>query len=50
MRIAIFTESYLPYLSGVTISTEALARGLAAEGNEVLLVAPAPAAAERATR
>ena len=43
LRIAIFTESYLPYLSGVTVSTEALARGLAAEGHDVLLVAPRPA-------
>lgn len=43
LRIAIFTESYLPYLSGVTIATEALARGLAAEGHDVLLIAPRPA-------
>jgi glycosyltransferase involved in cell wall biosynthesis len=44
LRVAIFTESYLPYLSGVTVSTEALARGLGAAGHAVLLVAPAPAA------
>jgi glycosyltransferase involved in cell wall biosynthesis len=44
LRIAIFGESYLPYLSGVTVSTEALARGLGAAGHEVLLLAPAPAA------
>ena len=44
LRVAIFTESYLPYLSGVTVSTEALARGLAAAGHDVLLVAPRPAA------
>jgi 1,2-diacylglycerol 3-alpha-glucosyltransferase len=43
LRVAIFTESYLPYLSGVTISTEALARGLVADGHDVLLVAPRPA-------
>ncbi len=43
LRIAIFGESYLPYLSGVTVSTEALARGLGAAGHEVLLVMPAPA-------
>jgi glycosyltransferase involved in cell wall biosynthesis len=42
LRIAIFGESYLPYLSGVTVSTEALARGLGAAGHDVLLVAPAP--------
>ena len=44
LRIAIFAESYLPYLSGVTVSTEALARGLGAAGHAVLLVAPRPAA------
>ena len=43
LRIAIFGESYLPYLSGVTVSTEALARGLGAAGHDVLLVVPAPA-------
>ncbi|HEX6654890.1 MAG TPA: glycosyltransferase, partial [Candidatus Limnocylindria bacterium] len=32
-----------PYLSGVTVSTETLARGLAAAGHDVLLVAPRPA-------
>ena len=42
LRIAIFGESYLPYLSGVTVSTEALARGLGAAGHEVLLVVPRP--------
>ncbi|HET6379696.1 MAG TPA: glycosyltransferase [candidate division Zixibacteria bacterium] len=45
LRVAIFAESYLPYLSGVTVSTEALARGLGAAGHQVLLVAPAPAGA-----
>ena len=43
LRIAIFGESYLPYLSGVTVSTESLARGLRAGGHEVLLVVPSPA-------
>lgn len=42
LRVAIFAESYLPYLSGVTVSTEALARGLGGLGHRVLLVAPAP--------
>lgn len=42
LRVAIFGESYLPYLSGVTVSTETLARGLGALGHEVLLVAPRP--------
>lgn len=43
MRIAIVAESYLPYVSGVTISTETLARGLGARGHDVLVVAPRPA-------
>ena len=43
LRVAIFGESYLPYLSGVTVSTEALARGLGTAGHEVLLVVPRPA-------
>jgi glycosyltransferase involved in cell wall biosynthesis len=42
MRVVIFAESYLPYLSGVTVSTDALARGLGRLGHEVLLVAPRP--------
>lgn len=46
LRVAIFAESYLPYLSGVTVSTEALARGLGALGHSVLLVAPAPGRGE----
>jgi glycosyltransferase involved in cell wall biosynthesis len=41
--VAIFGESYLPYLSGVTVSTETLARGLGALGHDVLLLAPRPA-------
>lgn len=43
LRVAIFGESYLPYLSGVTVSTETLARGLGALGHEVLLAVPRPA-------
>jgi len=43
LRVAVLTESYLPYLSGVTVSTEALARGLGAAGHDVLLLAPRPA-------
>ncbi len=45
MRVAVFGESYLPYRSGVTISTDALARGLADAGHDVLLVVPRPATA-----
>jgi 1,2-diacylglycerol 3-alpha-glucosyltransferase len=43
LRVAILAESYLPYLSGVTVSTDALARGLRAAGHAVLVVAPRPA-------
>ena len=43
LRIVVVAESYLPYLSGVTVSTEALVRGLGARGHQVLLVAPRPA-------
>jgi len=40
LRVAILAESYLPYLSGVTVSTDALARGLGAAGHQVLVLAP----------
>jgi glycosyltransferase involved in cell wall biosynthesis len=46
LRVAIFGESYLPYLSGVTVSTETLARGLGALGHDVLLAVPRPARGE----
>ncbi|MEO6578954.1 MAG: glycosyltransferase [Candidatus Limnocylindria bacterium] len=42
MRIALFAESSLPYVSGVTVSVDALARGLGARGHHVMLVAPRP--------
>ena len=44
MRVLLATESYLPYVSGVTVSVDALARGLGARGHDVLVLAPAPAA------
>ncbi len=44
LRVVVVAESYLPYLSGVTVSTEALVRGLSARGHQVLLVAPRPRA------
>jgi len=47
MRVVLTTESYLPYLSGVTVSVDALARGLRANGHEVLVVAPRPARGAR---
>jgi 1,2-diacylglycerol 3-alpha-glucosyltransferase len=40
MRVLLTTESFLPYLSGVTVSVDALARGLGAAGHEVLVLAP----------
>ena len=43
MRILLTTESFLPYLSGVTVSVDALARGLGARGHQVLILAPRPA-------
>jgi 1,2-diacylglycerol 3-alpha-glucosyltransferase len=43
MRIVLTTESYLPYVSGVTVSVDALARGLGARGHEVRVIAPRPA-------
>lgn len=43
MRIVLTSESYLPYLSGVTVSVDGLARGLRARGHDVLVVAPRPA-------
>lgn len=46
MRILLTAESFLPYLSGVTVSVDALARGLGARGHEVLVLAPAPASGE----
>lgn len=49
LRIAIFGETYLPYRSGVTIATEALASGLAGAGHRVLVVVPAPADSASAT-
>jgi len=49
MRIALTTESYLPYVSGVTVSVDALARGLGARGHDVLVVAPRPARGAQVT-
>lgn len=43
MRIALAAETFLPYVSGVTISVDALARGLGARGHDVLVIAPRPA-------
>lgn len=40
LRIAMFTNNYLPYIGGVPISIERLRRGLTELGKEVLVVAP----------
>ena len=42
MRVLVTTESFLPYLSGVTVSVDALARGLRGRGHDVLVLAPRP--------
>ena len=42
MRVLLTTESSLPYLSGVTVSVDALARALGARGHQVLVLAPRP--------
>lgn len=46
MRILLTTESYLPYLSGVTVSVDSVARGLGARGHDVMVLAPRPASGE----
>lgn len=43
LRVALTAESFLPYVSGVTVSIDALARGLGARGHQVLVIAPRPA-------
>lgn len=40
MRIGIFTDSYLPYTSGVVRSIETFSEGLDARGHEVYIFAP----------
>ena len=40
MRIAIFTDTYPPFVNGVSTSTFNLANSLTAHGHEVLVVAP----------
>ncbi len=38
MRVAIFTEAYLPYLNGVVTHIKILREGLIHNGHEVLIV------------
>jgi 1,2-diacylglycerol 3-alpha-glucosyltransferase len=40
VRIALFTNNYLPFCGGVTISVETLRRGLEGRGHEVWVMAP----------
>ncbi|MBU0672761.1 MAG: glycosyltransferase [Candidatus Margulisbacteria bacterium] len=40
MRIALFSNSYLPYLSGITVSVKMLKDELCALGHEVFIVGP----------
>lgn len=40
LRVAMFTNNYLPFIGGVPLSIERLRRGLLALGNAVLVVAP----------
>lgn len=40
MRVALFTNNYLPFCGGVTISVETLRRGLEAAGHEAWVFAP----------
>ncbi len=42
MRIAFFTDSFLPFISGVSVSVWDLARSLADRGHEIHIIAPAP--------
>ena len=42
LRVLLVAETALPYVSGVTVATDALARGLGALGHEVLLMGPRP--------
>jgi 1,2-diacylglycerol 3-alpha-glucosyltransferase len=40
MKIAIFTDAFYPYISGVVTAVEIMAKGLADRGHQVLIVAP----------
>ena len=49
MRIALFTNNYLPFCGGVTISVETLRRGLEASGHEAWVFGPRLTGAEDAS-
>lgn len=42
MRIAFFTDAFLPFVSGVSVSVWDLARSLADRGHEIHIIAPTP--------
>jgi glycosyltransferase involved in cell wall biosynthesis len=51
VRVALFTNNYLPFCGGVTVSVETLRRGLEARGHEPWVLAPRfPGAAEATPR
>jgi len=51
VRVALFTNNYLPFCGGVTVSVETLRRGLEARGHEPWVLAPRfPGAVEAAPR
>ncbi|HEV8616275.1 MAG TPA: glycosyltransferase [Methylomirabilota bacterium] len=51
MRIALFTNNYLPFCGGVTVSVETLRAGLEARGHEAWVMAPRfPGTAEHGPR
>jgi glycosyltransferase involved in cell wall biosynthesis len=49
VRIALFTNNYLPFCGGVTISVETLRRGLEASGHEAWVFGPRLTGAEDAS-
>jgi 1,2-diacylglycerol 3-alpha-glucosyltransferase len=51
VRVGLFTNNYLPFCGGVTVSVETLRRGLEARGHEVWVLAPRfPGAADTTPR
>ncbi|MFP4194134.1 MAG: glycosyltransferase [Desulfobacterales bacterium] len=40
LRVAMFTNNYLPFIGGVPLSIERLRKGLSSHGDQVLVVAP----------
>lgn len=42
MNILLVTETYLPYITGVSVSTDSIARYMVSQGHKVTLVCPKP--------